>query len=124
MANPPMGLAQQIGSLHNDSQHPARALANSIAQPRANDEWRRWIAENLMVGEPPDGLIDAMKSAGFSAEEAAREIETAEESPYVKGSELLLNRLKKRDWLLAVYRKNNRLHPQSVEIERRHRLSR
>ena len=37
---------------------------------------------------------------------------------------LLLNRLKKRDWLLAVYRKSNRLHPQSAEIERRHKLSR
>ena len=46
------------------------------------------------------------------------------DSPYIKGSELLLNRLKKRDWLLAVYRKNNRLHPQSAEIERRHKLSR
>ena len=45
-------------------------------------------------------------------------------SPYIKGSELLLNRLKKRDWLLAVYRKSNRLHPQSAEIERRHKLSR
>ena len=45
-------------------------------------------------------------------------------SPYIKGSELLLNRLKKRDWLLAVYRKSNRLTPSPSEIERRHKLSR
>jgi hypothetical protein len=32
--------------------------------------------------------------------------------------------LRKRDWLLAVYRKSNRLHPSSPGIERRHRLSR
>ena len=45
-------------------------------------------------------------------------------SPYVKGSTLLLNRLKKRDWLLATYRKLNRLDPHSLAIERRHRLPR
>ena len=46
------------------------------------------------------------------------------ESPYLKGSQLLIDRLKKRDWQLAVYRKCNRLHPDSGEIGRRHRLSR
>ena len=42
----------------------------------------------------------------------------------MKGSELLRNRLRKRNWLIATYRKLNRLHPMSAEIERRHKLSR
>jgi Cupin-like domain len=102
----------------------------SATQPAAtprlsvNDQWRRWIAENLMIGQRTESILGTMMSAGFGSEEAAHEIKTAQESPYLKGAELLRNRLRKRDWLLAVYRENNRMHPHSGTIERRHRLSR
>ncbi len=46
------------------------------------------------------------------------------QSPYFRGSELLRNRLKKRDWLLSLYRKLHRLHPRAGEIERRSKLCR
>jgi Family of unknown function (DUF6065)/Cupin-like domain len=98
--------------------------AEEVAVSPADDDWRRWIAENLMIGQSPDDIFQAMTASGFSADDAAFEVNAAVQSPYIKGSELLLNRLKKRDWLLAVYRKSNRLHPQSAEIERRHKLSR
>jgi hypothetical protein len=42
----------------------------------------------------------------------------------LKGTERLCNRLNKREWLLAVIRKLNRLRSRSGEIERRHRLPR
>jgi hypothetical protein len=89
-----------------------------------DDEWRRWITENLLVGQPPESIVDAMVSSGFDRDASAREVVLAVESPYFKGVELLRNRLKKRDWLLTVYRKSNRLHPKSAEIERRHKLPR
>jgi hypothetical protein len=98
--------------------------AQSISGRRIDDDWRRWIAENLMLGLPSESLVHAMTTSGFSRAEAAREIEAALQNPFFKASELLLNRLKKRDWLLAVYRKCNRLHPQSAAIERRQKLSR
>jgi Family of unknown function (DUF6065)/Cupin-like domain len=106
------------------SSNEAADSVEEVAVSHADDDWRRWIAENLIVGQLPDNVFHAMTASGFSAEEAAFEINAALQSPYIKGSELLLNRLKKRDWLLAVYRKSNRLHPQSAEIERRHKLSR
>ncbi len=89
-----------------------------------DDEWRRWIAENLLIGQPRDSILQIMIASGFDPQDSAREIAAAVESPYLKGAELLQNRLKKRDWLLTVYRKGNRLHPSSAEVERRHRLSR
>ena len=52
------------------------------------------------------------------------ELDLAMQSPYVKGSARLRNRLRKRDWLLATYRKCNRLLPCTSQIERRHRLTR
>jgi hypothetical protein len=109
----------------DDDSPPAAASAQDVAAPgKVNDEWRRWIAENLMVGAAPESARDAMIATGISPEEAAREVDLAVNSPYVRGSTLLLNRLKKRDWLLATYRKLNRLDPHSSAIERRHRLPR
>jgi hypothetical protein len=108
------------GGFSNGSATPA----DPVGLRKVDDEWRRWIAENLMVGQPPESLYETMTSSGFAPAESAGEIGAALRSPYIKASELLLNRLKKRDWLLAVYRKSNRLHPQSAEIERRHKLSR
>jgi hypothetical protein len=121
---PAAGRVQQSGLGRNADQHPSPNQVDSTAQLRATDEWRRWIAENLLIDQAPDNILAAMQSAGFSTEESEHELKAAMDSPYIRGSELLRNRLKKRDWLLAVYRKNNRLHPHSDEIGRRHRLSR
>ena len=102
----------------------ASAKASSVAIVKVNDDWRRWIAENLMLGTTPESILAAMLGGGIGREEAGRELDLARSSPYTKGAQLLLNRLRKRDWLLASYRKLNRLHPASGAIERRHRLSR
>ena len=86
------------------------------------DEWRRWVAENIMLEGHPDGLIHVLMQAGFSPEEARHELEAALRSPYVQGAKRLQSRLKKRDWVIDIQRKLNRLRP--AEIPRKHRLSR
>lgn len=95
-----------------------------VATHWVDDEWRRWIAENLMLESPPESILDKMIASGVLPRDAASEIELALKSPYIQGVERLRNRLKKRDWLLAVYRKIQRLSPASGEVERRHKLSR
>ncbi len=89
-----------------------------------HDEWRRWIAENLMLDADAGSLVQAMIANGISREDALHEVGLALESPYLRGADLLRNRLRKRDWLLATYRKLNRLHPLSGQVERRHKLGR
>jgi hypothetical protein len=103
----------------------------SAGQPMAaapgrvmDDEWRRWIAENLLLEQSPQSVFDVLISNGFSWQVAEREIRMALESPYLRGTDLLRNRLKKRDWILSVYRKIHRLHPGPGLVERRHKLSR
>lgn len=88
------------------------------------DDWRRWIAENLMIGAAVESVIQVLVTNGFPAELAAQEIDDAQASPYFRGSELLRNRLRKRDWILASYRKIQRQNPCSGTVERRYRLSR
>ncbi len=108
----------------DDSPQAAAAKPNPAAGYQVNDEWRRWISENLLIGQPIESMLETMKSIGFAADEAAYEIRLAQQSPYLRGAEILRNRIKKRDWLFTAYRKSNRLHPQSATVERRHRLSR
>ena len=89
-----------------------------------DDEWRRWLTENLLLGATPQGLVEVLTANGFSPHVAAQEIYAAQISPYFRASELLHNRMRKREWILSCYRKLNRLLPSSGEVERRHRLSR
>ncbi|MFI5455775.1 MAG: DUF6065 family protein [Isosphaerales bacterium] len=109
---------------HHAGPDRSASPADSAGSRKVDDEWRRWIAENLTIGQTPESILEAMESNGFAQDESVQEINLAIDSPYFQGSELLHNRLEKRDWLLAVYRKCNRLHPSSAEIEHRHRLSR
>ena len=116
-AGPPSGVDSESPWAGGGSRHSDEGHEDSIVQLEADDEWRRWLAENLLVGEPVERIIEAMELRGFSSEEIARELKAAADSPYLQGSALLCNRIKKREWLLAVYRRNHRLHPGSGEIE-------
>ena len=89
-----------------------------------DDEWRRWIAENLLVGATPESLLAVLESSGFSPHDSLREVQLAQQSPYLRGAELLRNRLRKRDWILSIYRKVQRLHPETGAVERRDKLPR
>lgn len=92
----------------------------TLPPPRIDDEWRRWIAENLLLDSRPDEMQARMVAAGIDPAEAARELRAARQSPYVAGAQRLRNRLAKHDWVLDNQRRLNRLLPH--EIPRRERL--
>jgi ribosomal protein L16 Arg81 hydroxylase len=88
------------------------------------DDWRRWIAENLLLGASGPTMHSALVQQGFNPEEAAREVNAALASPYLQGGTRLRNRLRKRDWTLSVYGQLNRMRSSGQTVERRERLSR
>jgi len=90
---------------------------------RVDHEWRRWIAENLLLESSPAVLLQTMVDSGISPEEAGRELEAAINSPYLAGAARLRNRLKKRTWPLDIQRKLNRLDSRTHEVPRRHQIS-
>jgi hypothetical protein len=89
-----------------------------------NQEWRRWIAENLLLGAARDSILEAMVAGGLSPAHSSAEIDQALSSPYLKGVERVCNRLKKREWLLAAYRKLNRRRHDSGDVNRRDKIGR
>ncbi len=91
------------------------------AHVAVSNEWRRWIAENLMLGAGPETLVAILTSNGILRADAQREIEAAAHSPYLQGARRLANRVAKRDWVLAIQSKLNKLGDD--EIGRREKLS-
>lgn len=66
-----------------------------------NDDLRRRIAEDLLVGVPRERVIQRLSSSGISGGLAVSEVERAEKSPYFEAAGRLQARLAKRDWILA-----------------------
>ena len=95
--------------------------ATVSSMSKVNDNWRRWIAENLLLGCQPATVLESLRGAGISLDEALREIEAALRSPYLQGAQRLRNRLAKRDWILDIPAKLNRFAVPA--LPRRHRLS-
>ncbi|WP_317205763.1 cupin-like domain-containing protein [Janthinobacterium sp.] len=89
--------------------------------PELSHEWRRWIAENLILGTHPASLIPLLLQNGIAERDAVTEVELALRSPYIEGAGRLKNRLAKRDWVLEIQSKLNRLS--APRIARRQRLS-
>jgi len=79
-----------------------------------DDNWRRWIAENLLLGCHPDTVAASLLQAGIGAVQARGEIEMAMRSPYLQGAQRLSNRLAKRDWVIDIQSRLNRIAPAQV----------
>lgn len=88
----------------------------------AGPHWQRWIAENLMLGAAPATLMPILVQNGVPAKAAQAEIEAAMRSPYLHGAKRLLNRIAKRDWVIGIQAKLDRIAPE-LNVERRERLS-
>lgn len=50
-------------------------------------EWRAWLAENLVLGVPPERLEHALVQAGVSSEHARAEVEAARGHPAVEAGQ-------------------------------------
>ena len=71
------------------------------AAPTVNDDLRLRIAEDLLLGDDRDLVIQRLASSGISASLARSEVERAEKNPYFKAAGRLSARLAKREWILA-----------------------
>lgn len=77
-------------------------------------DWRRWIAENLLLDINPSSICATLINLGVEPLSAQREINAALQSPYLLGAQRLKNRLRKHDWVLDCQRRMNRLIPSEI----------
>ena len=79
-------LASVIRDMRNVDSQPVEivyAIAGNAEMPefrKIDDEIRRWIAENLLIGQPPSCIAEKMTAIGFPAYLAHDEIRVASDS--------------------------------------------
>lgn len=104
------------------------AFGMNIAHKPIDNEWKAWIAENVIAGNSADSILNTMLSKGFAREDCLREISSTQNSPIMEGvrraSLILTERLKKQVWISDVSRVLDRQNPRSTQIDRRSRMSR
>jgi hypothetical protein len=88
------------------------------------EAWQKWIAENLMLCQPAEALVQVLVEKGYPAELAVAEVERAATHPYVSAGQSIGKKLKKRDWVLHCQTILQEQSPYYGGVERRHQLSR
>ena len=89
-----------------------------------NDQWRRWVAENVLRGQTPASMIQAMVEKGVDFGAAAREVETARNHPYLRAAaanapgqgSVPAARLAKREWFLELMRRAALQDPETATV--------
>jgi len=119
-------LADAAGSADRGQERPAIAV---------DPEWRRWVAENVLLRKEPQTIVDAMIQAGVDRADALREVQAAIDHPYIRAARQLGTtaesaagspeaKIEKRDWVLECYRRSARQAATAGQVPRVPKLSR
>jgi hypothetical protein len=101
--------------------NPFSSSGAQPAIPQPAPEWQRWIAENLLLRVPLSAMIEAMAQQGFDRAAAETIIRAADAHPFLQaarsvgggaapggGASSVERKLKKRDWVLEIFRRSAR----------------
>src|SRR3954451_12420501 len=100
-------------------------------------EWRRWVAEDVLLRNEPSSIVDAMVKNGVDRAAAAREVQAAMDHPYITAARKMGAsgqagaaagnmdaKLQKRDWVLECYRRAAKQATTYGQVPRVPKLSR
>lgn len=111
------------------STHAGGAMSTTETNPNAvngtvSPDWRRWIAENLFLGSPPDEIADAMTSAGLARELAQDAIASVQADPCWQAGDQVAQRLRKLESMLDILQELDHLDGAAGRLDRAAYLSR
>lgn len=108
----------------NTTYNPFQFKPLAIAPKPMTDDWRRWIAENKMLGGSDDSLLRTLVLHGIDASVARAEIEAVNQHPYFLAGQNVGMAYRKMSSYQDVRAKLEESSPSYGEIERRSNLSR
>jgi ribosomal protein L16 Arg81 hydroxylase len=96
------------------------------SQELLTEGWKRWIAENKMLGIEDQRLIEVLVQNGIDEESASCEVSGLSSHPYFQAGDWIAQRLRKIESLLDAYSNLACAHPAARfdTIERRGQLTR
>ncbi|MFB7918291.1 cupin-like domain-containing protein [Streptomyces sp. NPDC056061] len=89
-----------------------------------SDSWRRWIAENHLLGTDEQAILNTLISQGVSEDQARAELEKVRLDTHLVAGEWIVQRLRKLESLLASQEQMRRLDPAYAEVPRRSGITR
>jgi hypothetical protein len=123
--------------MSNENPSSSFIASASVASRTVTSDWRRWIAENLLLGKDIPLLVQAMLRNGFDEETVRYEVWAAQNHPYIEAARATATvpaapapagtvdaKIKKRDWVLEIYRRSARQGSTFGQVARVRRPSR
>jgi ribosomal protein L16 Arg81 hydroxylase len=102
---------------------PSKYTPFVVTSKPMTDDWRRWIAENKLLGTPDESIIATLVQHGIDKHIANQELQIAISHPYFQAGSNLTQALTKLESHLDVYVKLAQLSQKSQQIDRRDNLS-
>ena len=105
------------------TRHAKRPYAGRVAREggaaRLSNDWRAWIAENLLRRVPRGELIAALAENGVPRALASREIETIARSPLLRGADRVARLVRRHELVVRMKRALDGLASSPKTVERR-----
>ncbi len=110
-------------SFSNYTFDPSKYTPFAIASKPMTDDWRRWIAENKLLGASNESIIATLTQHGIDKDTAIKELQAVLSHPYFYAGNNSVQALKKIESHLDIFAKLAQLSIKSQQIERRENLS-
>ena len=95
----------------------------SVAAFEVNDGWRRWIAENHLLGTSAEAIVDVLVGQGLAQNAAQEELDLIRRDKNLVAAGWIVQRLRKLESLLESQQRMRRLDPGYGVIARRSGMS-
>jgi hypothetical protein len=115
----------------------AAGITGAASDRTLPPEWRRWIAANVLLRKDLNLVVEALLKNGFDRDTVLREIQAVQTHPYIEAARAAApalaggtspagadSKIKKRDWVLEVYRRLARQATSYGKVPRVRRPSR
>ena len=108
----------------NTAFNPFQFKPLALVPKPMTDEWRKWIAENKMLGGADEPILQVLVSQGIDRSVAQQEIQAVNLHPYFMAGQNVGMAYRKLSSYLDVRAKLEELAPRYEQIDRRSNLSR
>jgi hypothetical protein len=116
-------LTDQLGQLGQGSGRQQGRSRVSASTFEVTDSWRRWIAENHLVGTNPEAIVRVLVEQGLPANDARAELDRVRLDGNLVAAGWMVQRLRKLESLLDAQQRVHSLDPSYAVVPRRAGLS-
>jgi ribosomal protein L16 Arg81 hydroxylase len=96
----------------------------ALFKKKLPEDWQEWVADCIMMQVETDDVLNYLVEKGVPQKDAQKALKDAQAHPYVLAGTKIARQLKRRDWLLQLYRQIWENSDYTQEIERRERIGR